>query len=86
MAGRARDLARIEELLALPMLLREERNELYEAAHRRMVDVRQKRLEQLIRQRWLMEDDVNELGQLCRELDVTVETKRHVLEGDAAWR
>jgi hypothetical protein len=41
MAGRGRDLVRMDDLLALPILLREERDELYDIAHRRLVDVRE---------------------------------------------
>lgn len=76
MAGRGRDLERIDELLAEQVLMPKERVELYDLAARRNVDIRQKRFNVLMGNGVLFDDDVAELRQLCSELGRTVETVR----------
>lgn len=80
MAGRGRDLERIDELLSQLLLLRAERTELYDLAHKRSVDVRQRRLRALLRQRVLLVDDLEELRRISDELGVSVDTRRLYLD------
>jgi hypothetical protein len=76
MAGRGRDLERIDELLAEQVLMPKERAELYELAKKRNVDIRRKRLNALLSLGGLFDDDVEELRKLCSELGCTVKTVR----------
>lgn len=73
MAGRGRDLERIDELLTEQVLMPKERVELYDLAAKRNVDIRQKRFNVLLSLGALFDDDVAELRKLCSELGRTVE-------------
>lgn len=73
---RATGMQRIEQLLALPFLLRDERAELYRLARQLDVDVRRHRMHQLMAQPALFEDDGAELQRLGNELGVTINLVR----------
>lgn len=67
---------RIEQLLALPLLVSEERAELYRLAQQLGVDVRVQRLRRLMAQGGLLADDSAELQRLGNELGVTINLVR----------
>lgn len=73
---RATGMQRIEQLLALPLLLSDERAELYRLARQLGVDVRQHRMRRLMAQPALLADDSAELRQLGDELGVPVNLAR----------
>lgn len=74
-----RPLARIDELLAMPLLTSKDAQELRKLAKRTGVDITQRRYEQLMRQRWLFDDDVKELERLARRLGEQVKIVRYQL-------
>ena len=70
------DQKRLERLLALPVLLVEERNELYRLAKKLRIDIRHERLRRLMQQGGLLDDDSAELRRLGNELGVQITLKR----------
>lgn len=73
---RATGKQRLAQLLALPMLLSDERAELYKLANQLGVDVRRQRMQRLMRQPALLDDDSAELRWLGEELGVPITLAR----------